>query len=495
MTSIINRIKHFFQPIVRFILSPFTKILNYILKFKGMENIRAALDTPEIRKRIYFTCLMVVIFRILAAIPLPGIDTEVFLSAVNTTSGSPFSSLLTVVTGGRIDTPSLVVIGLGSYINASIVIQLLTSVVPKLEELSKEGPNGRKILSQVTRILTVPLSALQGFVVYTILKQSTDLIPDTNFAVSDMVTNLASYDVLLIIIAIIAGSILLMWLGELITENGIGNGSSIIIMIGILSTLPGLFVQDFSQIFTWVGEQLTQGNASALFSGSMIFVYLLVIGVILLVAGIVYINEATRKLTIQYASRVRGTGSSHSNFLPLKLNQAGVMPIIFASSILTFPTLIGQFILSAAEPGTSIHEMIQGILSSPVFDYRSMQYMALYFFLILAFTIFYSFIILKPEETAENLKKSGGFIPGIRPGSATTKFITRIMLRLTIVGAIFLAVIAILPNIVRLTEQGQNMIILTGIGGTSILIIVGVVLDTMRQMKSLTVSKSYEMYK
>ncbi len=495
MQKILNPIQKLLTSLLRLILSPFKFLVNRFFSIKGTENLKAALETPEIQKRIMFTVFIILVFRVLASIPLPGIDVEVYREAVNANTGSPFSNLLTIATGGNIDAPSLVVIGLGSYINASIIIQLLTSIIPRLEELQKEGPNGRRILSQVTRILTLPLSLIQGFVIYTIIKQNTQIIPGTAFSVSDMVAGISTTEITIMVLAIAAGSLLLMWLSELITESGVGNGSSIIIMVGILSTLPGLFIADFSNIFSWFRDQISNGNLDAIYSNSMLFIYAFVIGLILLIMGIVFVTEATRKVTIQYARRVRGIDAAQSSFLPLKINQAGVMPIIFASSLLTFPTIIAQFVTNMSEPGTSLYNIGLKITQLTIFDYRSYQYIAFYFVMIFLFTYFYSFIVMKPEETAENLQKSGGFIPGIRPGKSTAKFISNVMVRLTFLGALFLGIIAILPNLVRLTDQGSTMLVLTGVGGTSLLIIIGVVLDTFRQLKSLTVTKSYEMYR
>jgi preprotein translocase subunit SecY len=500
MRNLIKVITNFLRKILGIILFPFNRLVSRLLSTERTASLKAALATPEIQKRILFTIFLLLVFRILASIPLPGINTEVYQAVTSANTGNAFTNILTLATGSRIDTPSLVVIGLGSYINASIIVQLLTSVIPRLEELQKEGASGRRLLSQITRILTVPLSAMQGFFIFTYIKGNTAQVTAESgdiFFVSQLVSDMGAKEVALMILAIIAGSILLMWIGELITENGIGNGSSIIIMTGILTILPGLFITDFSDIASFISSELSSGNFSVLLGGDMIFVYLFIIGFLVLIAGIVFINEATRKVTIQYARRVRSTGASQSSFLPLKINQAGVMPIIFASSFLTFPTIIANLIVGTAEEGTSLYKIGETINNSPIFNANNPQpaYFILFFVLIIVFTYVYSFIVMKPGDTADNLKKSGGFIPGIRPGDSTAKYITTVMLRLTFVGSFFLAFIALLPNLVRLTERGSQMTIFVGIGGTSILIIVGVILDTMRQMKSLTVTRSYEMYR
>lgn len=468
---------------------------------KIFKSIKRLFETREIRNRILVTAGLVLAFRLLAAIPLPGIQTDIYLAAVNNTSSNVFTNVFTLATGSRLDSPSLMAIGLGAYINASIIVQLLTSVIPKLEELQKEGENGRRVLSQITRILTVPLSAMQGYVVYTVISRSADASANTvttpdgvQHLLSDMVANMTGADIALFILVITTGSLILMWLSELITERGIGNGSSIIIMAGILATLPGVLIRDLQGIISFFTTRIESGDYNAIISGPMIFLYFFIIGFVLMIAFITFMNEASRKITIQYARRVRGSETTQASFLPLKINQAGVMPVIFASSILTFPTIIAQLILGSSR-NQSMIDFANSVINSKVFQIDSIQHIILYVILIVLFTFFYSFIVMKPHETAENLQKSGGFIPGIRPGTATNKYITDAMLRLAIIGAFFLSIIAVIPNIVRLIEQGKDMAVFLAIGGTSILIIVGVILDTMRQIRSLRVTQSYEMYK
>lgn len=470
------------------------RIFSPFRKFSG--GLFSYLETPEIRRKIFFTIGIVLVFRFLAAIPLPGIDIEVYNLALGSDTGTPFSSLLTLATGGSIDTPSLVAIGIGAYINASIAIQLLTSVIPKLEELQKEGENGRRVISQITRILTVPLSVLQGFVVYTLIQTNSQAVGDSGYVISDMVAGMTSFDIIVMITAITAGSLILMWLSELITENGIGNGSSIIIMAGILASLPGFLSLDISSALSGALTQIQNGNFEILVTDqTLIFMYLFIIGTFGVIGLIVYVEQAIRKITVQYARRVRGTETVQSSYLPLKINQSGVMPIIFASALLTFPSIIGQVVQGVVEPTSSIYTGVSTLLSQPIFIYGTWQYTTFYFVMIILFTFFYSFIVMKPEDTADNLRKSGGFIPGIRPGAATRKYITHVMLRLATVGSIFLGMVAIIPNVVRLSEVGQQFSILTLIGGSSILIIVSVIVDTYRQMKSMRVSRSYEVYK
>jgi len=406
---------------------------------------------------------MICIFRFLASIPLPGINGEAFRKFFG---DNPFGNVFTLLTGGRLDNPSIVAIGLASYINASVIIQLLTTVIPKLDELSKEGERGRQLINQYTRILTVPLSILQGLVIFTMLKKQFPSLVGTS----------SSLEVATMVASLTAGTILLMWISELISEEGVGNGSSVIIFAGILASLPGLVIKDFEIIYY-----------------DKLLISAVIIGALIMIGGIVYVTEATRKVPIQYARRVRGRMSvgGQSTYLPLKINQAGVMPVIFASSMITFPQIIVQFFLNASN-NTSIFYKISDKLSLLYSNEYLWLYNILYFLFIIIFTFFYTFIAVNPDEQAENLKKGGGFIPGIRPGNSTAKYIKDILVRLTVIGAIFLATVALIPSLIR---RGAQLAILSGIGGTSILIVVGVVLDTIRNLKSMIVSRSYEEYK
>jgi len=452
-----------------------------------------SLKNKEVQKKLLITFFIILIYRVLAAVPLPGVDmSKLFDSAFGNT---PLTSFFTIVTGGRLDNPSIVAIGIGGYINASIILQLLTSVIPKLEDLNKEGERGRRIINQYTRILAVPLSVIQSFVIFSIVKN----LPSTT-GVDAIVDNLTTLDIAAMIIALTTGSMILMWLGELISEYGLGNGISIILVVGILSSLPSLFATDFSFIpADWA--LVLDGNFHVLLNENFRLLYLILIGIIVIVFFVVFITEAVRKIPIQYARRVHGAQGASKNFLPLKINQAGVMPVIFSSALLSFPQIIAQLLVSSAGTdtwlysfGTKINEsfLVTGF-SGSTSDF--VWHQSVYVVLIIAFSFFYTFVTYKPSETSDNLKKSGGFIPGLRPGKSTEKFITKVLLRLAFLGSMFLAVIALLPSIVRLSEQGRNLMVLTGIGGTSLLIVIGVVLDTIRQMKSLTVTNSYDQYR
>lgn len=472
---------------------PASVVTNKLSQATGSVSFLDTLRNKDIRKKLLFTMGILVVYRILNAVPLPGIDVRLFVEVFQ---DSPLTNIFTLVTGGRLDNPSLVSIGLGAYINASIVIQLLQTVIPKLEELSKEGERGRRTLNQYTRILTVPLSAIQGFVIYTILSNVGTTVPE----LAGIVDGITPMQIITMIVSLTAGSIILMWLGELISENGIGNGISIMITVSILAALPTLVARDFAFLAEDL-QLLANGNFNVLVNENFLTIYAVIIGMILLVMGVVFINEAVRKITIQYARRFRGDGMQGS-YLPLKINQAGVIPVIFASALLTFPQIITQFVLSSADTGswlferaTELSQSFLGLDISQMNDGQILKYFGLYALLIVGFTFFYTFVTYKPSETADNLKKSGGFIPGLRPGKATERFITHVLLRLTVVGSIFLAVVSLIPSAVRLTPQGANLTVIGVIGGTSILIIVGVILDTIRQAKSLTVSISYDQYK
>jgi preprotein translocase subunit SecY len=473
----------------------FKKLIPSKLSRPGSNSLISALKTKEVQRKIFFTLSIILVYRILAAVPLPGIDIKIF----NQVFGSnPATNIFTLVTGGRLDDPSVVAIGLGAYINASVIIQLLSAVIPHFEELSKEGERGRRILNTYTRILAVPLNIIQAFVIYTIVKNVGQTIPELAGILADVTT----LDVIAMISALTAGSMVLMWLGELITEKGIGNGTSIIIMTSILSVVPRIFTQDLSFVQEDINLLLKGGNLNILVNEKFLSVYLVIFGLLALIVGIVYVTEAVRKLTIQYASRVRASQSGQKSYLPLKLNQAGVMPVIFAYSLLTFPQILSQLLMNLADQTSFLYKLGNTINTSfltpkgggsPIQD--TILYEGLLFLLIVFFTFFYTFVTFKPSETADNLKKSGGFIPGLRPGKETERFIKTVLIRLSFWGAIFLATVAIIPNLYRLGTFTQNLNLFSTIGGTSLLIIVGVIADTLRQVKSVAVTRSYEQFK
>jgi preprotein translocase subunit SecY len=414
----------------------------------------------DIRRKIIFTLLMLIVFRIGTFIPVPGVDADV-LKAQDDVS---VFGILNTFGGGALLNFSILAMGIMPYITASIIIQLLQmDVVPKFTEWSKEGDVGRRKLAQFTRYFTIVLGFIQA------LGMSYGF---NNLAGGMLIDNpgIASY--LLIATVLTAGTAFLMWLGEQITSKGVGNGISIIIFAGIVAGIPSTLNQIFAQQFSDAGDQLFL---------RIITMLLLLIAVVAIVVGVIFVNQALRKIPIQYAKRmVAGRmPSGQSTHLPLKVNAAGVIPVIFAISFIVTPTTIAQFFEQ-----NEVTLWIQRI-----FDYTQPIGMVIYSALIIAFTYFYAFIQVNPEQVSDNLKKQGGYIPGIRPGKNTQEYLTRVLYRLTFVGAIFLAAISILPvffiNFAGLPQSAQ-------IGGTSLLIVVGVALETMKQLEAQLVKRHYK---
>src|SRR3989339_254822 len=409
----------------------------------------------SLRKKVLFVFFALIIFRLLSAIPIPGIDT---LELSRFLSNNQFFGILNIFAGGGLSNLSIIMLGVGPYITASIIMQLLTIMVPSLKRIyHEEGEAGRKRFAQYSRLLTVPLAAIQGFSLLAILESQKILVNLTAF---NRITNL---------LIVIAGSVLLMWIGELITEFGIGNGVSLIIFAGIVSRLP-----------SWISEH------AFTFDVSQIPMYLTfaVVGVIIL-AGIVLVTEAERPIPVTYAKRVRGMKmyGGGSTYLPLRVNQAGVIPIIFALSILLFPQMIGTFLSRFTDSG--ILSSISSFLMS--FTQTSVLYAVFYFILVFLFTYFYTAVTFDPEALSTNLQKNGAFIPGIRPGVSTSEYISKVLSRITLLGAVFLGFIAILPLIM----QHATGISSIAIGGTSILIVVSVVLDLMKKVDSQVSMREY----
>ena len=413
-------------------------------------------NTPDLRRKILFTISIIVIFRIIAHIPMPGVDVSALQKFF---SGSQIFQLLDIFSGGTLFNFSIMTLGLNPYINASIIMQLLTNVIPKLEDLQKEGEYGRAKINQYTRYITLPLAFVQSWGVLILLQRSG----------SGILTNLAPVELITILITMTAGTMLLMWLGELITENGIGNGISILIFAGILARLPVTF-----------GQTATIFNQQNAFN-----IILVAVMAVVVIAAVVVINEAHRRVPVQYARRVRGDRSygGGSSFLPIRINQAGVIPIIFAVSIILLPGTLATFFASAANPAiANLATQVRDLFNNTTF------YSGLYFALVLLFTYFYTGITFQPNKIADDLRKYGGFIPGIRPGIATSDYLGYIINRITLVGGIFLGAIAILPFV----SQGVTNISTLAIGGTGLLIVVSVVLETAKQLESQLVMRSYE---
>lgn len=411
---------------------------------------------PDLRRKIVFVLILLLIARILAHIPLPGVDLPALQDFFQR---NQLFGLLNMFSGGAMENFSIILMGVGPYITASIIIQLLTVVIPSLEQLQKEGEWGQQKINQYTRYLTVPLAILQSYAMLNLLK-SQQIIPSWD------VQTLAT-----MLISITAGSLLLMWLGELISENGIGNGISLIITLGIISGLPTQVRNTVSAI------QKEQVTGLAIFGAVAL----------LTVVVIVLINDAKRKIPVSYARRVRSgaSGGAIDTYLPLSVNAGGVIPIIFANSLMLFPGILGRFFSHARSAAIS---SIAGKVSD--FFQNNTYYAILYFILVILFTFFYVGIIFKPNQVAENLQKQGGFIPGIRPGSETSSFLSKVSQRITFFGAMFLAVIAVLPFIV----QSATGITTLALGGTGILIMVSVILETARQIQAQLAMRTYELY-
>jgi len=413
-----------------------------------------AIKTQDIRKKILITALILVVFRLIAHIPAAGIDRQnLSLLFLN----SPFLSLLDVFSGGTLANFSIMALGLTPYINASIMMQLLTFVVPSLEELSKEGEFGQEKINQYTRFLTVPLSILQAFGMYILLKSE------------NIIQALDPIHIVALVLTMSAGTMLSVWLGELITEYGVGNGVSFLIFAGIVARLPVTFTKSLTLLTT---EDLLK--------------FLMFFSVSLLIIGlIVFMNEATRQIPVSYARRIGRVGLS-SSYIPLRLNQAGVIPIIFAVSLVLFPSLIAQFF--SATPNFRIAQI--AIKISTYFNPNSFVYNLFYFLLVVGFTYFYTSLVFNPERIAESLQKSGGFIPGIRPGSQTIAYLKKILNRVTLAGALFLGFVAILPSILQNTLGIANLTI----GGTGVLIVVSVILELTRELESQLSMKDYQTF-
>ncbi len=422
---------------------------------KYLSSIVQAFKTPELKKKLLITAFIFFVFRLFAHIPLPGVDL-VKLRALF--SQSEFLGLLDIFSGGTLVNFSVMAIGLNPYINASIILQLLTIVFPKLEELQKEGEFGREKINQYTRFITIPLATLQSLGMYALLRSQ------------GIMGNLNPLQLISLVVTMTAGTVLLMWLGELISEFGVGNGISLLIFAGIVGRLP-----------VFLGQTMMIINEELL----MNVVVFAIVG-FAVVAGIVFINEAVRQVPVNYAKRIRGNkiyGGS-STYLPLRLNQAGVIPIIFAVSIVLLPSLLGRFVEQIPNP------MIVGVARFIVniFKTDGFVYNFVYFLLVIGFTYFYTAITFNPQKISSEIQKYGGFIPGIRPGSPTAAYLNYILTRITLAGALFLGGIAIMPAIVK---QISGIASLT-IGGTSILIVVSVVLETVKQLESQLVMRSYE---
>lgn len=427
---------------------------------KPFEKIKIALKTRDVRKKILITAACLIVFRLFASIPVPGIPRNVLEPLFGGTGGG-FLNFVDIFTGGTLRNFSIMSIGLGAYINASVIFQMLGMVVKKIELLQKEGEAGRRKINQWTRMLTVVLSALQSFGIYTVLKSP----------MYGGIESMPALQIAVMVTVMTAGAIFLMWLGEVISEDGVGNGISLLIMAGIVSGLPSSISRGF----------FAGGSGAA--SAAIVIGLIVVIVVIL-----VMLNEATRKIEVQYAKRIRGGKmlGGASSYLPMKILQAGVMPIIFASMVLSLPLQLAYFISSSSVKSQAIMKTAQWLITN--LSTETVTYAVVNFLFVVFFSYFYAFIVFKPDDVAENLKKQGGFIPGIRPGEQTAEYLTIVMSRLLFVGSLVLAIMSTMPFVLQ--KYTQYAAILSS--GTSILIVVSVILETKRAIDAMLVTRSYE---
>ena len=426
-----------------------------------MDKLRELISTlksnRELRRRLIITLVIFAIFRFVTHIPVPGVDLE---AIKNVFASNQLLSLLDVFSGGTLANFSILALGLNPYINASIIMQLMTMVSPKLEEMSKEGETGQNIINQYTRMLAVPLAIMQSAAMFMLLKNS------------NLVTTVNPLSIVTLLATMAAGSIFLMWLGENLTEYGIGNGISLLIFAGIVGRLPVTFLQSSS-------------IASTINPASIVAYIILGLAVIY---AIVAIDEAKRQIPVSYSRRIRGGKDvgGGSTYLPIKLNNAGVIPIIFAIALVLAPSMLANVLKGVSNP------TIASIFTrfSAWFTPTSVAYNVFYFAMVVSFTYFYTAVVFDTDKISDQLKKNGGYVPGIRPGKETSKYLSYIVKRTTLAGALFLGLIAILPSIVS-GMTGNNSLT---IGGTSILIVVSVVLETYRKTQSYQVARSYDSF-
>ena len=421
-----------------------------------IQTIRKAWGVPELRKKIVFTLMILLVYRIGNAIPVPYVNTDV-LSAYLQSMGTTILGLYDVMSGGAFSMATVFAMGIQPYINSSIIIQLLTVAIPALERMSREGgEEGKRKIKAITRYATVAIAVLQALGYYFLMRNN------------GILTDSGIWAALVIMVPFVAGSSFLMWLGEQCNEFGVGNGISMILFAGIISRVPAMVSSLYSSIV----------------SGTMHWAWtiLIVVGILLLVVLIVFVSDAERRIPVQYAKRQVGRRmyGGQSSSLPMKVNMSGVLPIIFAQSIASLPATIAAFLPAPAE-GTFWYALLQAI------DTQSVLYMIVYFLMIIGFSYFYATIQFNPIEIANNLKRNGGFIPGFRPGKPTSDFIAKVLNKITLFGAIYLGIVAIVPLI-----AGKVLPVNVGIGGTSVIIVVGVALETVQALESQMLMRQYK---
>lgn len=427
-----------------------------------VQKLKQIVATRDIRNDILFVLGVFVIFRVLAHIPVPGVDVSGLQAFFNS---NQILGLLNILTGGGLENFSVVMLGVGPYITSSIIFQLLGMIVPQLEEMQKESEAGRQKIGQWTRLATVPFALIQAYGTIVFLQRA------GTSAGASLLGSISFAQMAMVMAVVTAGTLFLMWLGELASERKVGNGISLLIFAGIVAGLPTALLRVFS---TYDASQL-------------INVILFVIIALATVAGVVFITEGQRNIPVTYAKFARGgaSGGGVHSHLPLRVNQAGVIPIIFAISIVLFPPLVAQFF---SESSVALLRQAANLVIE-LFNPNGIVYAVVYFLLVFGFTYFYTAVIFKPDQIAENLQRQGGFIPGIRPGHETSRYLSQVSNRILFAGALFLGAIAILPIILQ-NFTGTNLVI----GGTSLLIVVSVVIETVKQINSQLIMRDYERF-
>lgn len=424
---------------------------------KTFNVLKKIFKDKDLRKKVLIVLALFLVFRFFAHIPVAGVNLNQLKALFEQ---NQFLGLINLLGGGTLANFSILAVGIGPYIYASIVMQLATQIYPKLEELQKEGGYGRQKINQYTRYITLPLGILQAIGMYALLRSQ------------GLIANLGPFELVTFITTLVAGTMVVLWLGELISEQNIGNGISLIIFAGIVGMLPVSLIQ---AITTITGEQIMNYA-------------LLGVAAIAMIAAIVFVTEAIRKVPVMYARRIRGGRSetAQQTFLPLKLNSAGVVPIIFAVSIVLLPSLVSNyFIASSNQQLASLGQFL-----ATNFATTGLAYNIVYFLLIFGFTYFYTAIVFQPQKVSEDLQENGGFIPGIRPGKPTASYLNFIVTRITLVGGLFLGIVAIVPNILQAFTGIQALIV----GGTSILIVVSVVIESVKIFQTQLVTRSYDRF-
>ncbi|HVL25488.1 MAG TPA: preprotein translocase subunit SecY [Thermomicrobiales bacterium] len=424
-----------------------------------------AFKIPDLRRKILFTVAMLVIFRVIASVPIPGVDREGLRNLIDS---NQLLGMLNLFSGGGLNNFSIAALGVYPYITATIIMQLMTPIIPRLNELSMEGQQGRNQIDRYTHYITVPLALLQGYGQMLLFSsdQGGNLIQD--FGLFNAATFLPT---LAILMSLTAGTMVLVWIGELITENGIGNGISIIIFGGIIASLPGA-----------ITRLLSGGTLGENVIGTVIFAAI----ALLTIVGVVMINEGTRRIPVHHAKRVRAGkqyGGTTTN-IPLKVNSAGMIPLIFAVSIMVFPGMVANFLQSSSVEWVQNLARNISLWLSP----DTVPYNIVYFFMVVGFTFFYTMVVFQQQRIPESLQRQGAFIPGVRPGRNTAIYLQRVLTRITIVGALFLGIVAVLPFIASRITGVQTLLL----SSTSMLIVVGVAIDTMRQLEAQLMMRNYE---